>query len=106
MSSGSRRISGLSQLRRYQTIVQSYVSSAIRQGRYNYLFVQTSERHNDLVGAASSCGYMHLGPRCTRAVYDNCLITTTGNQLWRLVTYFGAQSERRLVAGWLARKKV
>jgi len=106
MSSSSRSISGLSQLQRYQKIIQSYLSTALWQDRYYYLLVQTSERHNDLVGAASSRGYMHLGPMCTRADYDNTTITTTSNQLSRLVTYFSGQSDRSLVGGWLSRKKL
>jgi len=58
----------------------------------------TSERHNDLVGAASSPACVHPGPRRTRACYNNSTITTSDNQLSQLVIYFGGHSEGSLVA--------
>ena len=68
--------------------------------------MQTSERHNDLVGAASSRAYVRPGPRRMGRYYGNSTITTTGSLLSRLVTYVGGQSDRSLVAGWLPWKKV
>jgi len=50
-----------------------------------------------VVGAAYSHAYVHPGPRRMWAHYDNSTITTTGNQLSRLITYFGGQSCRTLV---------
>ena len=61
--------------------------------------MQISERHNVLVGAASSHVYVHPGPRRTRVDYDNSTITTTSNQLSPLVTYFVGQSDPSLAAG-------